>query len=682
MDDSFHEHIATFYEALAEDKLDQLADALLGLRVSAAAPGNDREASVLQEMLKDCENKALAKGSMALLKLQSLVNTFSVLLMRKSNDDLGVQFERLEAQLRQVINAFYTSYALNHHDTKSMDLLVEFVGLDFKQRAALRVDNLKKQKSAATVNTNGYIDRSIHLEALNSLVHDVSYLVSQVEEMSVPLGPVFQSIHNDMVTGVLDVLALYASDARLMAWEKKVSMRANDAAGSLDPAASSSQVEPDESLQMIDLLLEELACILQLCFHYESYATSIQGSLPGGNSGLSMKVQELNGVYLLMERFYIFQTVHKAVIIAEPQEIEPNVYVISTVEDVSFVLDKAFTRATQSKNYHTVLSIVIAIVEALESIYMPSILDLPRRTFDMPLPVTSPTHQSSSTQDGEDSDMSFSDALLQAVDADLTHQQQVDAKMMMAINSAQMSWDYAGKVHVRIQDIGQEHFGTMPPLLECLPKSLGELQHEFDQVHKSGVRALYERDVHPRFHGRFQQSVLLWQYDLSLEAYDYLEVHGSPVVALVQSMLKDKSVRRFRRGLSSATFETFWRRLVADMCQWIDDGVQLKAFNEVGGMQFEKDVRHLSILCSQYPVHGEMSLRAEFSRLDQIALLVNLAKASDVLDYESIRTHLSRGEIETRLGLRFRSESIQRVMQQLKDTPPASPLAAAASTST
>ena len=66
-------------------------------------------------------------------------------------------------------------------------------------------------------------------------------------------------------------------------------------------------------------------------------------------------MHELNGVYLLIERFYIFQAVHKAVMIAEPQQIEPNVFVISTVEDTPFVLDKAFTRATQRyfpcKNY-------------------------------------------------------------------------------------------------------------------------------------------------------------------------------------------------------------------------------------------------------------------------------------------------------------------------------------------
>ena len=46
----FHDHVASFYEALAEDKLDQLADALLNLRVSASAPSADSDASLLQEV--------------------------------------------------------------------------------------------------------------------------------------------------------------------------------------------------------------------------------------------------------------------------------------------------------------------------------------------------------------------------------------------------------------------------------------------------------------------------------------------------------------------------------------------------------------------------------------------------------------------------------------------------------
>ncbi|ETW01559.1 hypothetical protein, variant 2 [Aphanomyces invadans] len=454
-------------------------------------------------MLKDCENKANAKGQLALFKLEALVNTLTTLLGRKSNDDSVVQYERLDTQLRTVINAFYTSHALNRPPTDAMclNLLVEYVGAEFKQRVSLRVDALKKLKAAAPVNSHGYIDRSVHLKAFDGLIHDASFVVSQVEEANVTdMTLVFPSIHGDVVSGLLEILALYAADARLMAWEKKVSMRTT---------ASHDDVEADESLQMIDLLLEELACILQLSFHYSAYALSIldtggRGSDDAVTAELSRKVHELNGVYLLLERFYIFQTIHKAVIIAEPQEIEPNVFAISTVEDASFVLDKAFTRATQCKNYHTVLSVLIAIVESLERKYMPSILDLPRRTFDIPLPVASPTHASTADDTADQSsDFSFSDALLQAVDADLTHQLQVDAKMMMAVVSAHMSWDYVGKVHARIADAQATHFSTMPSLLECLPKPLSELQHEFHQVYTTGIDALYTWDLQPKLEGRF-----------------------------------------------------------------------------------------------------------------------------------------------------------------------------------
>ncbi|RHY13786.1 hypothetical protein DYB36_002523 [Aphanomyces astaci] len=594
--EAFNDHIGSFYEALAEDKLDQLADALLSLRDAAATLPMEDPATV---MLNDCENKASAKGQLALSKLHALVSTLNASLGRKSNDDTVLQYERLDSQLRTVINTFYTSYALSPSpaNASSLAVLVEYVDAEFKQRASLRVDSLGKLKAAAPVNGHGYIDRSVHLEALNGLVHDVSFVVSLVEEANVSdLAIVFAPIHAAFVRGVLDILALYAADARLAAWEKKVSLRSTSPSNDLD------DVQADESLQMVDLLLEELACILQLCLHYSAYAASFLVDQRGGNGdgGLSQKVHELNGVYLLLERFYIFQTMHKAVMIAEPQQIEPNVYAIS-------------------KNYHTVLSVVIAIVESLERTYMPSILDLPRRSFDMPLPVTSPTHHANdSSAELSTDDLSFSDALLQAVDADLTHQLQVDAKMMMAVVSAYMSWEYVGKIHVRITETQASHFAALPSLLECLPKPLSELQLEFHQVFTSGLHALYARDLQPKMDMRFHQSVLQWQYELSLQAYDYLEVHGSPLVALVQSLLKDKTLRRFRRGLSPPTFELMWRQVVRDMCDWIERGVTQKTFNDVGAMQLEKEVRHLSVLCGHFPAAGDVSLRAEFTRLDQV----------------------------------------------------------------
>ena len=122
-------------------------------------------------MLLDCENKARGKGESALTQFQSLVNTLTASLLRKSNDDMDIQYSRLDTQLGQIINSFYTAYALTPLDAnKSMDLLVDYVGVDFKTRAALRVDHLKKQKASAVVNANGYIDRSMHLETLNCLV--------------------------------------------------------------------------------------------------------------------------------------------------------------------------------------------------------------------------------------------------------------------------------------------------------------------------------------------------------------------------------------------------------------------------------------------------------------------------------------------------------------------------------
>ncbi|KAG7381685.1 Golgi transport complex subunit 4 [Phytophthora pseudosyringae] len=53
-----------------------------------------------------------------------------------------------------------------------------------------------------------------------------------------------------------------------------------------------------------------------------------------GDGGFQTKVQELSSVYVLLERFYMFQSAHKTTVIAEPsnpQQLEHGVYMCRVV---------------------------------------------------------------------------------------------------------------------------------------------------------------------------------------------------------------------------------------------------------------------------------------------------------------------------------------------------------------
>ncbi|OQR83954.1 hypothetical protein ACHHYP_14091 [Achlya hypogyna] len=647
---AFHEHVAAFYMALAEDKLDNLVDALQSLRETAKEAAGSPECDLLNEMLRDCEQKAMAKGPAAVAAFSDFVVPKSAGLNKRramATDDLPGQLQELEAALLSVLNAFYTAQTLDTSET-SLRRFGEYIAADAKQRAGLRLDQLKRLKAAAKVNADGYIDRNIHLEALAGLFQDASHLLQYIEQNVWPqqVPTVFVPVNTVVLDAVLDVIATYVSDARLGAWERKIGMNRG-------------QVEADESLQMVDLLLDELALVLQYCFQYAASVQDISTHPP-----LSAKTMELNGVYLVLEQFYVSQSVRKAVAISDHEEVAPHVFEISTVQDASFVLDKAFGRAAQSSNYHTVLAVVSAIVDALDSTFMPSILAIPDRTFNIPLPVASPRARDAPLPDDADDagDKSFGDALLEVVELDLTAQLQRQAKMMMAINSAHKSTTYVDTLHARLEEM---EFPGLPPLLDCLPKALSDLQSDVGQVITVGVQELYAIQLQAKLQKLFVESAACWQFELGLESYEYFDVHDSPLLQLLHQVLRDKTLRRFRRGLNPATFETLWRGVVRDLCSWIEDGIGTKSFNEWGAMQLDRDVRSVQQLCAKFP-HEPISLLAEFTRLDQIVLLVNMVQASDVLEYDSIRAALSVAEIEARLHLRFRKSSIGDVVQRLE----------------
>ncbi len=88
--------------------------------------------------------------------------------------------------------------------------------------------------------------------------------------------------------------------------------------------------------------------------------------------------------------------------------------------------------------------------------------------------------------------MSFSDAFLDAVDAELTSKRQTEAKIMMAINAAAMSSAYIDSLLMRLNELSTTVFHAFPSLNECLPKALSELRQEVNLVHETGVKELYE----------------------------------------------------------------------------------------------------------------------------------------------------------------------------------------------
>lgn len=638
------------------------------------------------QMLLACELKAQMMQSTALQQLQSACVAM--------NPDIDV-----------VLTAFFLCTELG----AEIDAVVAFekcLSRVFETQARASFDRVCAFKRTASVNENGYIDRGFYVEAVSEILTgatDIMNAVADVTTNAATLLQVLRPVHAICGEIILEIVHMYEIDARMAAWERKALAQARRQPGD----GGEDEVEADESLQMVDLFLDETSFLIRIIMSYSSFLKTICDGLDGERgSSFQVKIQELNGVYLILERFYVVQSVHKATAIAEAQELEPNVFVSSIVEDVSFVLNKSFFRASQwyvvvaiptstvnanrpcfymyndSMNYHTALSVVIAIVDALESMYLPSILELPKRDFVMPLSSSgTESHPDGHAADnggggGDDEnhskEISFSDMLLQAVDDDLTRSLQDEAKLIMAINSAFMSGEFVESLQLKIEDFSRVSFPYEANIVECLPKHIRELTEVFRSVVDTEIQEILSRGIRKRMKPLVQQLVAdKFSYVITSPQYDAFGLQGSPLNKMLEhEVIRNKVLRRYERALCGSPFEALVAYFVEDLTQWLERALLTtrKPFNDLGALQLEREVTDMLTRVSEFVKHT--SLRAAFTRLFQVVLVLNLMDPLHIVDYfgSALTEELGVADMETLLRMRvdFKQDAVSKAVGQMR----------------
>ncbi|GMF46012.1 unnamed protein product [Phytophthora fragariaefolia] len=327
-------------------------------------------------------------------------------------------------------------------------------------------------------------------------------------------------------------------------------------------------------------------------------------------------------------------------------------------------------------NYHTALSIVIALVDALESQYLPAILALPSRPCVIPLSTTNALagqDNGSAGLDGDgngENDVSFSDMLLQAVDDDLERTLQEEARLIMTINSAFLSGEFVRALQEKIDEYCRAGFPGDAPILECLPTPIHDMTEAFHSIVSNEVQEVLSRSLRKRLLEVIQhQMEEQLKYVLSSAEYDALGSRGSPLLRLVEhEVLKNRELQRYERALCSSPFEDLVEAVTQDLTSGVERALiaTKKPCNDLGALQLEREVTDM--LARVSTLVPQKSLRAAFTRLFQVVFILNLMQPSHVLDYlTSVREELSLETIATLLRMRidFKSQEIARAIDQM-----------------
>lgn len=122
----------------------------------------------------------------------------------------------------------------------------------------------------------------------------------------------------------------------------------------------------------------------------------------------------------------------------------------------------------------------------------------------------------------------------------------------------------------------------------------------------------------------------------------------------------DAILAQFRAELTPSNFDSLLHMLIQELATRLEKAVLAKRFNQLGGLQFDKDLRRL---VSYFSATSRLSVRGEFARLTQIASLLNLEKVEEVLEYW--------GENAGHLTWRLTPTEVRKVLSRRVDFAPA-----------
>jgi hypothetical protein len=361
----------------------------------------------------------------------------------------------------------------------------------------------------------------------------------------------------------------------------------------------------------IDLLVEEIVLILARYDLYSKFVRKrVNGDLESKTSGaksilddskLCCSVQELMGKYLEFERYYMEESIKKAV---EMDTIEgdedADAVTSSLVDDVFFIVRKCVMRSLRSGSLDVLCAVINNAVNALET----DMCTFFGRTLSAGYPGSG--YFNRFTPDLEKVRQSF----------------------LAALNNTEVAVEYS-------KSLSQAFREEIPlKLVGCNTDKLESCLHDFSRVNaslvasnKNGFRQLQSSLVEPK--------LLVWMepfyeqnYKMSESEFAQAEADNPFVQTLVLNI--DTMFREFKTKLTTNNYNNMVVVVAEESALQLEKAVMKTEFNRLGSMALDKVVRTLINYFSGASVWPS---REKFARLVQVTTVLNLERVSDLNEF-------------------------------------------------
>ncbi|KAL1562188.1 Golgi transport complex subunit 4 [Salvia divinorum] len=391
----------------------------------------------------------------------------------------------------------------------------------------------------------------------------------------------------------------------------------------------------------IELYLEEILSLTQLGEDYTEYMVSKIRSLTSVDpelgpqatkafrSGNFSKVsQDTTGYYVILEGFFMVENVRKAIQIDEPV---PDSLTTSMVDDVFYVLQSCCRRAISTSNISSVIAVLSSTVSLLGNEYSEALQQKMREP------------------------NLGAKLFLGGVGV-----QKTGTEIATTLNNLDVSREYALKLRHEIEEQCLEVFPTPADrerVKSCLSELI-EMSNSFKKALNLGMEQLVAT-VTARIRPVLD-SVATISYELSEAEYADNEVNDPWVQRLLHAV--EINVAWLQPSMTATNYDTFLHLVIDFIVKRLEVIMMQKRFSQLGGLQLDRDAR---TLVSHFSSMTQRTVRDKFSRLTQMATILNLEKVSEILDFWGENSgpmtwRLTPAEVRRVLGLRvdFKPEAI------------------------
>ncbi|CAG5130857.1 unnamed protein product [Candidula unifasciata] len=366
---------------------------------------------------------------------------------------------------------------------------------------------------------------------------------------------------------------------------------------------------------------------------------------------LNRLVQEVIGNYIMMEQYFMREMIIKAVSMDTSEE---GQHISSMVDDTFFIVKKSVRRAISSSSVDGVCAMLNLACTILEQDYGEVLLVRLRAGYPYGFDLQHAYNiVHSSLQQGK----------LQSSDSE---KKQARAAFLTALNNAEVSCDYCKALKSTLEeDISKLYPQCTEQSKAKLESCLGEVvvvSNKFKEIGDFGFSQLTASAVKPKIKP-LVDSFLSTSHNITEEEFFNYEANDPWVQNFIVSL--DSTLTTFKDAMTPANYDRFATVTTSEITQQLEKAVTKTAFNRLGGLQFDKELRALVGYLSSVTT---WTVRDKFARLTQMATILNLERVSEIMDYWGqnsgpLTWRLTPTEVRQILALRidFRSDDVKRL---------------------